>query len=133
MDDPEWPGRKDLELAWRFPEAYLSAQFKYGSVFYGQMERNWGPVGLPGIGVSNYGYPQVEAGFLVGTRTLQLEALARSLDGRAGLAAARTVHRYFFAHRRRRPVERPVARSGSGRRRCSRASTASSTAATAIR
>src|SRR6476469_1681385 len=72
VDDPEWPGRKDLELAWRFPEAYLSAQFKYGSLFYGQMDRNWGPVGVPGIGVSNYGYPETETGFLVGTRTLQL-------------------------------------------------------------
>ena len=47
-DDPEWPGRRDLELAWRMPEAYLSAQFKYGSVFYGQMDRNWGPVGIAG-------------------------------------------------------------------------------------
>ena len=62
VDDPEWPGRSDLELAWRFPEAYVSAQFKYGSVFYGQMERNWGPVGLPGIGVSNYGYPAGRGG-----------------------------------------------------------------------
>jgi len=98
VDDPEWPGRKDLELAWRFPEAYLSAQFKYGSLFYGQMDRNWGPVGVPGIGVSNYGYAQTETGFLVGTRTLQLEALARSLfDEQDSLGA--TVHRYFFAHR----------------------------------
>ena len=59
-DDPEWPGRRDLELAWRMPEAYLSAQFKYGSVFYGQMDRNWGPVGIEGIGLSNYGYNETE-------------------------------------------------------------------------
>ena len=83
-DDPEWPGRHDLELLYRFPEAYLSAQFKYGSVFYGQMERNWGPVGLSGIGVSNYAYPQVEAGFLVGVPSLQLEAYARAAEGRSG-------------------------------------------------
>jgi hypothetical protein len=98
VDDPEWPGRKDLELAWRFPEAYVSAQFKYGRIFYGQMDRNWGPGGVPGIGLSNYGYPQVEAGFLIGTRSLELEALARQLtDGRDSLS--RLVHRYFFAHR----------------------------------
>ena len=106
VDDPEWPGRKDLTLAWRFPEAYVSAQFKYGSIFYGQMERNWGPVGLPGIGVSNYGYPQVEASFRIGTGSFDLEALARSLiDGRDTLSRTLTdtlgnrVHRYFFAHR----------------------------------
>ena len=28
VDDPEWPGRKDLTLAWRFPGAEVSAQFK---------------------------------------------------------------------------------------------------------
>jgi hypothetical protein len=98
VDDPEWPGRRDLTLAWRFPEAYLSAQSKYGSVFYGEMERNWGPVGLPGIGVSNYAYPQVEASFLIGVPSLQLEAIARTLtDERDTLG--QVVHRYFFAHR----------------------------------
>ena len=98
VDDPEWPGRHDLDLIWRFPEAYLGAQFEYGSVFYGQMERNWGPVGLSGIGVSSYAYPQVEAGFRVGVPSLELEALARSLqDGRDSLG--QRVHRYFFAHR----------------------------------
>ncbi len=97
VDDPEWPGRKDLTLAWRMEEAYLSAQFKYGSVFYGQMDRNWGPVGPPGISLSNYGYPQVELGFQVGTRTLQFEALARSLEDGDSLGSV--VHRYFFAHR----------------------------------
>ena len=35
VDDPEWPGRRDLTLAWRMVEAYASAQFKYGSIFYG--------------------------------------------------------------------------------------------------
>src|SRR5262249_47023508 len=63
VDDPEWPGRHDLTLAWRMVEAYASAQFKYGSVFYGQMDRNWGPVGVSGIGLSNYGYSEVESGF----------------------------------------------------------------------
>ena len=100
VDDPEWPGRRDLTLAWRMVEAYGSAQFTFGNVFYGQIDRNWGPVGVPGIPLSNYGYPQVEAGFLVGTRarTLELEALARSLaDARDTLG--NVVHRYFFAHR----------------------------------
>ncbi|HET9725908.1 MAG TPA: hypothetical protein VFP28_03265 [Gemmatimonadales bacterium] len=98
VDDPEWPGRRDLTLAWRFPEAYASAQFKYGSIFYGQIDRNWGPAGLAGIGVSNYAYPQVEFGVRLGTRTFELEALARQLyDARDSLG--NVVHRYFFAHR----------------------------------
>lgn len=98
VDDPEWPGRTDLELAWRMVEAYASAQFKYGSVFFGQMDRNWGPVGAAGIGLSNYAYSQVESGFDLGTRTLRFYALARQLrDERDALD--NRVHRYFFAHR----------------------------------
>src|SRR3954453_19339236 len=62
------------------------------------MERNWGPVGLSGIGVSNYAYPQVEAGVLVGVPSLQLEAYARQLRDETDSLAQR-VHRYFFAHR----------------------------------
>jgi hypothetical protein len=96
--DPEWPGRKDLDLAWRMIDAYLSAQFKYGSLFYGQMDRNWGPVGIAGIGLSNYGYSGVEAGFTLGTRTLQLDAVARSLKDTTD-TSGNVIHRYFFAHR----------------------------------
>ena len=73
-DDPEWPGRRDLELAWRMAEAYLSAQFKYGSVFYGQMDRNWGPVGIEGIGLSDYGYSDTELGFEIGVDAVRLAA-----------------------------------------------------------
>jgi hypothetical protein len=98
VHDPEWPGRRDLRLAWRFVEGYVSAQFRYASLFYGQLDRNWGPVGLPGIGVSDYGYPMTEAGFTVGTRTLQLHALARDLRSERDTAGA-LVRRYFFAHR----------------------------------
>ena len=82
------------------PEAYLSAQFKYGSVFYGQMERNWGPVGIAGIGRQQLRLPQVEAGLLasgVPTRAAR-GATRRPLEDEAD-SAGRTVHRYFFAHR----------------------------------
>lgn len=97
-DDPEWPGRRDLELAWRMAEAYLSAQFKYGSVFYGQMDRNWGPVGIEGIGLSDYGYSDTELGFEIGVDAVRLVGLARSLEDARDSAGAR-IHRYFFAHR----------------------------------
>jgi hypothetical protein len=98
VDDPEWPGRKDLELAFRMVEAYASAQFKYGSVFYGQMDRNWGPAGAAGIGLSNYGYNDVETSFDLGTRTLRLYGIARPLRD-AEDSLGNRIHRYFFAHR----------------------------------
>jgi hypothetical protein len=97
-DDPEWPGRKDLELLWRFPEAYAAAQTRYLTVFYGQMDRNWGPVGIAGIGVSDYAYPQTELGVELGTEGIRLLGLARSLEDERDEAGGR-IHRYFFAHR----------------------------------
>ena len=97
-DDPEWPGRTDLELIWRFPEAYIGAQFKYINLFYGQMDRNWGPPVVDGIGVSDYAYSEADVGFDVGTETLRLYALARGLPDETDPTGAR-VHRYFFAHR----------------------------------
>ena len=71
-DDPDWPGRTDLELAGRMVDAYVSAQFKYGSVFYGQMDRTGGRSGITGIPLSDYGYDAVEAGFDVGVETVRL-------------------------------------------------------------
>jgi hypothetical protein len=97
-DDPEWPGRRDLDLAWRMAEAYASAQFKYGNVFLGQMDRNWGPVGIEGIGLSDYGYNDPEFGFEIGVDAVRLTALARTLEDARDSTGAR-IHRYFFAHR----------------------------------
>jgi hypothetical protein len=97
-DDPEWPGRRDLDLAWRMAEAYLSAQFKYGTLFYGQMDRNWGPVGIEGIGLSDYGYSDTELGFEIGVDAVRLLGLARSLEDARDSTGGR-IHRYFFAHR----------------------------------
>ncbi len=82
-DDPEWPGRRDLELAWRMTEGYASAQFKYGSVFYGQMDRNWGPAGIEGIGLSDYGYNDPELAVEIGVDAVRLVALARVARRRA--------------------------------------------------
>ena len=84
-DDPEWPGRTDLELAWRMVEAYGSAQFKYGSVFYGQMDRNWGPAGSPAFRSATTA-TSVEAGFDVGIETVRLSERRATVDRRNGFA-----------------------------------------------
>lgn len=98
LDDPDWPGRRDAEFIGRPVEAYVSAQFGWGTLFYGQMDRNWGPVGLPGLGFSNYSYGRDAIAFDAGTRSLRLYALAADLrDQRT--AAGELAHRYFFAHR----------------------------------
>jgi hypothetical protein len=105
IDDPDWPRRNsNLKFTGRMAEAYVSAQFRWGSLFFGQMDRNWGPVGSPGIGLSNYAYPRTDIGFEIGTRDIRLNAVAAGLtDERATATAANPagdiVHRYSFAHR----------------------------------
>ncbi|MEP7325512.1 MAG: hypothetical protein ABI836_06165 [Gemmatimonadota bacterium] len=98
IDDPDWPGRKDIEVAARQADAYISAQFRWARLLYGQLDRNWGPVGLPGIPLSNYGYGRPELGFEVGTGAVRFQALASDLRDERDSANA-LVHRYFFAHR----------------------------------
>lgn len=96
--DPDWPGRKDLKIAGRHSEAYLSAQFKYVRLFYGQMDQNWGPVAVPGIGLSDYGYPRPAFGLEVGNERFRLQTQASTLNDVTDSAGVVT-HRYFFAHR----------------------------------
>jgi len=98
VDDPDWPGRRDLTVAGRIADAYISAQFRYGSLFYGQMDRNWGPVGLPGIPLSGYGYERQGLAVEIGTGTIRLSAMATDLRDEVD-SLGRTVHRYYFVHR----------------------------------
>ncbi|MEO8635546.1 MAG: hypothetical protein ABI587_09765 [Gemmatimonadales bacterium] len=98
LDDPDWPGRKNLDVTGRQIDGYISAQFRWLRLFYGQMDRNWGPVGLPGFGVSNYGYSRPELGIELGNDRFRLSAHAASLTD-ATDSLGQTVHRYFFAHR----------------------------------
>ena len=98
VKDPDWLGRRELKLAGRVADAYVSGQFKYGALFYGQMDRNWGPVGLPGIPLSNYGYERQGIAFEIGTSAIRLSALAADLQDEID-SLGRTVHRYYFVHR----------------------------------
>ena len=98
VDDPDWIGRRELKVAGRLADAYISAQFKYGSLFYGQMDRNWGPVGLPGIPLSNYGYERQGLAIELGTGNIRLSALATDLRDQPD-SLGQTVHRYYFVHR----------------------------------
>jgi len=97
-DDPDWPGRRDVDVAGRMADAYLSAQFKHAGVFYGQMDRNWGPPGLPGLPLSGYSYERQALALEIGTGALRLSALATDLQDELD-SLGQTVHRYYFVHR----------------------------------
>src|SRR5882762_10342242 len=41
--DPDYLGKKDRIIAGRPAEAYVSAQWRLGELFFGSVDRNWGP------------------------------------------------------------------------------------------
>jgi len=99
--DPDWPGDPSQDgssLPSRFIDAYLTAQWKYVHLTLGQRDRNWGPASLPGIGVSNAGYPRTDLQFDLVTRQLRFTAVGARLRAVEGLAGD-PVGRYFTAHR----------------------------------
>jgi hypothetical protein len=103
--DPDWPGRRDVSVVGRMAEAYLSAQFKYGNLFYGQMDRNWGPPDVAGIPISNVGYERQSLALEIGNASILLSALATDLQDEVD-SLGQTVHRYYFVHRLRAGLSR---------------------------
>ena len=95
--DPDWFGRKNRKIAGRAAEAYISAQWRYGEVFFGRLDRNWGPSGVQGILLSDNPYGLDHLGITLGTRRLQLQAIATQLDDRD--SAGVLVHRFMAQHR----------------------------------
>ncbi|HEU4587702.1 MAG TPA: hypothetical protein VFS11_03595 [Gemmatimonadales bacterium] len=101
--DPDWPngprpGRENEQFVGRLIEGYLSAQFKYGALTYGQLLRNWGPVGVPGIPLSPVAYERQGLAIEVGTSKVKLSALGATLRPELN-SANQAVNRYYFVHR----------------------------------
>jgi hypothetical protein len=105
--DPDYAGKKDRAIAGRNAEAYLSMQWRYGELFFGSLDRNWGPTALDGLLVSAGPYSYDHLGLAVGTASVRLEALLTQLDDLPDTAGAST-HRWWVAHRL---VVRPPGRS----------------------
>ncbi|HEY7026516.1 MAG TPA: hypothetical protein VH438_02865 [Gemmatimonadales bacterium] len=97
-DDPDWIGRKNLDVTGRMVEAYLTAQFKWFSAFYGQMDQEWGPQGVYGVSLSAFGYGRPTLAVEIGNRQLKLLAQASQLRDEND-TLNQVVKRYYFAHR----------------------------------
>lgn len=98
INDPDWPNGAQQNVTARLIDGYASLQSKFATLEYGQVDRNWGPVGLPGIPVSNIGYERQGVFVEAGGRTLHLSALMSDLDPDSTATGGR-INRYFFAHR----------------------------------
>lgn len=102
-DDPDFRPVEPIDALrqlYRFVEAYAVVGWKWGGAHFGQVERNWGPSpgGLPGIPVSNYGYPRTDLSFWLGNRTIRFEGVSALL--RDGVSdSGEVVTRWFATHR----------------------------------
>jgi hypothetical protein len=98
IGNPDWPNRAQENVTGRLIEGYLSGQFRYGALTYGQLLHNWGPVGLPGIPLSDVAFERQGLELELGTRTLRLRALASDLRPQRD-SLGESVNRYYFVHR----------------------------------
>jgi len=96
--DPDWYGKKDRAIAGRTAESYVSAQWHFGEVFFGRLDRNWGPSGVQGLLLSDDPYGLDHLGITLGTSKFQFQAIATQLDDRVDSTGA-TVRRYMAQHR----------------------------------
>ena len=96
--DPDWFGKKDRRIAGRAAESYISAQWRFGELFFGRLDRNWGPSGVQGLLLSDNPYGLDHLAITLGTTRLQLQAIATQLDDRTDSTGA-LVHRYMVQHR----------------------------------
>ena len=96
--DPDWYGKKDRAIAGRSAEAYVSAQLRYAELFFGTLERNWGPSPVQGILLSDSPYGMDHVGVALGTSGVRLEGIAAQLNSLTDTAGA--IHnRYMVQHR----------------------------------
>src|SRR6185436_2262460 len=96
--DPDWYGKKDRAVAGRSAEAYVSAQLRYAELFFGTLDRNWGPSAVQGILLSDSPYGMDHAAITLGTSGVRLEGIATQLNSLVDTAGA--IHnRYMVQHR----------------------------------
>src|SRR5881398_2307677 len=96
--DPDYDGKKDRVIAGRTAEAYVDARWRFGELFFGSLDRNWGPPALEGLIVSPSPYSYDHLALSLGTRRIQLQGIVTELDDLPDTSGALN-HRFFIAHR----------------------------------
>ena len=96
--DPDYLGKKDRVIAGRAAEAYVSAQWRFGELFFGSVDRNWGPRFTEGLLVSPSPYSYDHLDVRIGTDGIFFEGLVTQLDDLPDTSGVPN-HRYFITHR----------------------------------
>src|SRR6266850_2534071 len=96
--DPDYYGKKDRVIAGRFAEAYVSGQWRFAEVFFGSLDRNWGPRFTEGLLVSPSPYSYDQLDFKIGTAGIYFEGILTQLDDLPDTSGTAN-QRHFVAHR----------------------------------
>jgi hypothetical protein len=96
--DPEFTGKKERSIAGRTEDAYVSAQWKYGELFFGRQLRNWGPPALDGLLLGSYAYSYDHLYGRLGSDRIALTALVSRLDDLFD-DQGESLRRFFVIHR----------------------------------
>jgi hypothetical protein len=96
--DPDYFGKKDRVIAGRNAEAYIDARWRFGELFFGIIDRNWGPPAVEGLLISPAPYGYDHLFIAIGTPGLRLEGLVAQLDDLPDTSGTLN-HRYYIAHR----------------------------------
>jgi hypothetical protein len=94
--DPDWRATGDNATRWE--EGYISGQWRHGEVFFGILDRNWGPSGVQGVLLSDDPYSMDHLYLSIGTERVRVAAIATQLDSRTDSIGA-IVNRYMIYHR----------------------------------
>jgi hypothetical protein len=94
--DPDWYATEDNST--RFAEAYVSGQWRLGEVFFGILDRNWGPSGIQGVVLSDNPYSMDHLAVRLGGPGIQLQSMATQLNTLADSSGA-PVNRYMVWNR----------------------------------
>lgn len=93
--------------ALRLPAALLRGEWRWASLEWGELERNWGPPGVPGLHISSLGYHRPEFGFSLGPRKLAFQWRTAPLSRGTATVSGNPVARWWSMHRLRwRPSDR---------------------------
>jgi hypothetical protein len=96
--DPDYQGKKDRLVAGRNAAAYVTAQWRVAELFFGAMDRNWGPAPLASLLLSAEPYSYTHFGIRLGTPAIRFEGVVTQLDDLPDTTGA-VNHRYWVAHR----------------------------------
>jgi len=94
--DPEWYATYDN--ATRFAEAYVNGQWRWGELFFGILDRNWGPSTVQSALLSANPYSMDHFAATFGTRRVQLQMIATQLNTLSD-GAGNPVNRYMVLSR----------------------------------